>query len=209
MRLATLAWRGLGARPLRTALTAAGVALGVAIVAATLIANQAATETVERAARELFGRSDIRVRAFAEAGLTPRAVTTLASLPDVDAIAPVAEREVTASTAPGPDEKVFSLLLIGVDPSAEARVRSYDLADGVFLSADSPTDVLVNATFAAENGLKEGDQLLLSGRREEMPPLRIVGLLNDIGFGALEQGEVAVLARDTLARSLLVPAPTR
>jgi putative ABC transport system permease protein len=209
MRLATLAWRGLGARPLRTALTAAGVALGVAIVAATLIANQAATETVERAARELFGRSDIRVRAFAEAGLTPRAVTTLASLPGVDAIAPVAEREVTASTVPGPDEKVFSLLLVGVDPVAEAKVRSYDLADGVFLSADSPTDVLVNATFAAENGLKEGDQLLLSGRREEMPPLRIVGLLNDIGFGALEQGEVAVLARDTLDRSFLVPAPTR
>ncbi|HEX5395699.1 MAG TPA: FtsX-like permease family protein [Candidatus Limnocylindria bacterium] len=209
MRLATLAWRGLGARPLRTALTAAGVALGVAIVGATLIANQAATETVERAARELFGRSDIRVRAFAEAGLTPRAVTTLASLPGVDAIAPVAEREVTASTVPGPDEKVFSLLLVGVDPVAEARVRSYDLADGVFLSADSPTDVLVNATFAAENGLKEGDQLLLSGRREEMPPLRIVGLLNDIGFGALEQGEVAVLARDTLDRSFLVPAPTR
>ena len=209
MRLATLAWRGLSARPLRTALTAAGVALGVAIVAATLIANQAATETVERAASELFGQADLRVRAFAEAGLTPRAVTTLASLPGVEAIAPVAEREVTASTAPGPDEKVFSLLLIGVDPSAEARVRSYDLADGVFLSADSPTDVLVNAAFAAENGLKEGDQMLLSGSREEMPPLRVVGLLNDVGFGALDQGEVAVMARDTLDRSFLVPAPTR
>ena len=37
MRLATIAWRGLLARPLRTALAVIGVALGVAVVAATVI----------------------------------------------------------------------------------------------------------------------------------------------------------------------------
>ncbi len=209
MRLGTLAWRGLSARPLRTALTAIGIALGVAIVAATLIANQAATETVERAARELFGRADLRVRAFDDAGLTPRAVSSLASLPGVQATAPVAERQVTASTAPGPDERVFSLLVIGVDPVAERSVRSYELLDGVFLSADSPTDVLVNATFAAEHGLKQGDELRLSGRRETVAPLRIVGLLDDVGFGALAQGAVAVMSRAALDQTFLVPAPTR
>ena len=83
MRLSALAWRGLAARPLRTALTILGVALGVAIVPATLVANQASTEAVERAARELFGRADLRVRAFSDAGLTARAVTTLRGLPGV------------------------------------------------------------------------------------------------------------------------------
>jgi hypothetical protein len=41
MRLATIAWRGLLARPLRTALAATGIALGVAVVTATIIAGSA------------------------------------------------------------------------------------------------------------------------------------------------------------------------
>ena len=64
MRLGSLAWRSLLARPLRTALTVAGVALGVAIIAAALIAGQAATEAVRRAAQELYGSAQLRVRAF-------------------------------------------------------------------------------------------------------------------------------------------------
>ena len=40
MRLATIAWRGLLARPLRTALAVIGVALGVAVVAATVITDR-------------------------------------------------------------------------------------------------------------------------------------------------------------------------
>jgi putative ABC transport system permease protein len=209
MQLSGLAWRALSARPLRTALTAAGVALGVAIMAATLIANQAADQTVERAARELFGRAELRVRAFDDSGLTPRAISAIATLPGVDAVAPVAERQVTASTAPGPNERVFSLMMIGVDPTAERAVRTYDLVDGVFLSPDSATDVLVNAQFAADHGLAEGDELRLSGRGSDVAPLRIVGLLDDVGFGALSQGEVAVMSRDALDRTFEVPAPTR
>jgi putative ABC transport system permease protein len=209
MQLSALAWRALSARPLRTALTAAGVALGVAIVAATLITNQAADQTVARAARELFGRAELRVRAFDDSGLTPRAISAISTLAGVDAVAPVAERQVTASTAPGPNERVFSLLLIGVDPAAEGAVRTYDLVDGVFLSPDSPTDVLVNAQFAADHGLAEGDELRLSGREPEVAPLRIVGLLENVGFGALGQGEVAVMSRDALDRTFEVPAPTR
>ncbi|HET8571042.1 MAG TPA: FtsX-like permease family protein [Candidatus Limnocylindria bacterium] len=209
MQLSALAWRTLSARPMRTALTAAGVALGVAIVAATLITNEAADQTVERAARELFGRAELRVRAFDDAGLTPRALSAISTLPGVDAVAPVAERQVTASTAPGPNERVFSLTIIGVDPAAERAVRTYDLVDGVFLSPDNPTDVLLNAQFAADHGLAEGDELRLSGRGSDVAPLRIVGLLDDVGFGALAQGEVAVMSRDALDRTFEVPAPTR
>src|SRR5579859_3483054 len=112
MRLSALAWRGLVARPLRTTLTVLGVALGVAIVAATLVANQASTEAVERAARELLGRADLRVRAFSDSGLTPRAVTALRSLPGVSASAAISERQLQMSTLPGPDEQVFDAMLV-------------------------------------------------------------------------------------------------
>ncbi len=208
MRLSTLAWRGLAARPLRTALTAAGVALGVAIVAATLIANQASSEAVSRAALELFGRAELRVRAFDEGGLTPRAVSNLATLPGVTASAPVAERQLTVSSQPEAGV-VTSMLVIGVDPVAEKRVRSYDLLEGVFLSPTSPSDVLVNATWAADHGLGEGSELLLTGHQPDAPPLRIVGLLRDVGFGALAQGSVLVMSRQALDDAFQLPSPVR
>ena len=187
MRLSAIAWRGLAARPLRTALTAAGVALGVAVIAATLMASQAATEAVRRAAQELFGSAQLRVRAFETDGFTPRTVAALRMIsPAVQSAAAVSEeRGRSVTTTPGPDEKVFTLLLIGVDPEDEARVRSYELVAGTFLDPADPTGVLVNASWARENDLEIGDKLLLNGRRGGVPANRIVGLLGDAGFGAL------------------------
>src|SRR2546427_11800710 len=115
MRLSALAWRGLLARPLRSALTILGIALGVGIITATLVANQAATETVQRAAQELFGKATIRVRAFSDAGLTPRAVTTLRRLPGVSAAAAVSGRRPGVTPLPRPPEQGFNLLASGVD----------------------------------------------------------------------------------------------
>lgn len=209
MRLATLAWRGLAARRLRTALTVIGVALGVALVTGTLLANQAASEAVKQAAAEILGRAELRVRAFDPAGFTPRAVTALRRIPGVLDAAAVAQRRLTASTQPGPDERVFSLLFAyAVDPEDELSVRTYDIVEGRFLTADGPYDAVVNAAWASRNGLALGDELLLTGRREGIPALRIVGLLGDLGVGALEQGNILVLNRATLDGAFLVPAPT-
>jgi len=208
MRLATLAWRGLTARRLRTTLTIAGVALGVALVAGTLLTNQAASEAVDRAAREILGRAELRVRAFDPAGFTPRTVSALRRIPGVLQAAAVAERRIPISTLPGPDEIVFDpLLAFGVDPVDEAAVRTYDLEAGTFLSADQPGDVLVNAAWASRYGLGVGDGLELVGARAGIPPLRIVGLLGDLGVGALQQGNVIVLNRATLNDAFEVPAP--
>src|SRR5205823_12499507 len=102
MRLSALAWRGLLARPLRTSLTILGVALGVGIITATLVANQAATETVQRAAQEQLGKATIRARAFSDAGRTPRAVTTLRRLPGVPAAAAASVRRLLLTTLPDP-----------------------------------------------------------------------------------------------------------
>ncbi len=208
MHLAALAWRGLVARRLRTGLTIIGVALGVAVVAGTLLANQAASEAVERAAAQLMGSAELRVRAFDPVGFSPRAVTTLRQIPGVLGAAAVAERRLTVSTSPGPDEQVFSLLLvIGVDAKDEAQIRTYDLEAGAFVELDSPNDALVNAAWARANGLVLGDQLILTGHREDVQPLRIVGLLGDLGIGALSQGNVLVMHRSTLATAFDEPAP--
>ena len=209
MRLATIAWRGLLARPLRTALAVIGVALGVAVVAATIITSAASDAALRSATVDLLGSADVRLRAFEETGFTPRAVQALRAIPEIRTAAPVSERRLIVHTEPGDDEQVFSLVTIGIDPDVDGRVRETRLTSGVQLSTDSPTDALVAASWAARHGLGLGDELRLDGRREGVPPLRIIGLMADTGFAALERGEVLVVSRSTLDESFEVPAPIR
>lgn len=209
MRLATLAWRSLLARPLRSALAAIGIALGVAVVTATAITSASADAALQGATADLLGRADVRLRAFADAGFTPRAVQALRSSPDVVALAPVSERRLVAYTDPGPDERVFSLVVYGIDADADAAIREPSLVAGVPLSPDGSADALVAASWASRNGLELGDAIRLDGRREGLPPLRIVGLMADTGFAALEGGEIVVISRSTLDESFSVPAPIR
>ena len=54
-----LAWRGLRARPLRTGLTVAGVALGVAVLFAGLATNAGIEAAVDRAVSTLVGQADL------------------------------------------------------------------------------------------------------------------------------------------------------
>jgi putative ABC transport system permease protein len=211
MRLTALAWRGLAARPLRTVLTVLGIGLGVAIIAGTLVASQASADAVQRAAAELFGRAQLRVRAFADTGFTPRGITTLRRVAGVEAAAAVAQRRLTLTTDPGPHEQVFSsMLVIGVDPQDEELVRTYRLTAGRFLSGDTENEILVNARWAGDHGLGVGDHLWLGGDLRNGgagAALTIVGLMDDTGFGALAFGQVAVLPRGILDSALAIPAP--
>jgi putative ABC transport system permease protein len=119
------------------------------------------------------------------------------------------ERGRSVLTAPGPDEKVFTLLVIGVEPDNEAEIRTYELAAGTFLDPTDPTGVLVNAAWARDNGLALGDELRLNFRRPEVPSNHIVGLLADSGFGALGSGSVVVFQRSFLAGAFVDPVPVR
>ncbi len=209
MRLASIAWRGLLARPLRTALAVIGVGLGVAVVTATIITSAASDAALRSATADLLGAADVRLRAFDDNGFTPRTVQALRAIPEVITAAPVSERRLVVHTAPGDDEQVFSLQVIGIDPDVDSRIRQPSLTAGVGLSPDSPTDALVAESWATRNGLRLGDELRLDGRRAGLPPLRIIGLMADTGFAALGRGDVMVVSRSTLDDSFEVPAPIR
>jgi putative ABC transport system permease protein len=209
MRLASIAWRGLLARPLRTALATLGVALGVAVVTATFVTGAASEQALRGATAELLGAADVRFRAFDEAGFRPRTVQATRALPEVLAVAPVAERRLTVSTGPGADEEVFGLTVYGIDPDADAAVRPASLVAGRALAADSVTDALVPASWAARHRVDLGDELLLNGRRPGFPSLEVVGLLADRGLAATAAGEVLVMNRSALDDAFEVPAPIR
>jgi putative ABC transport system permease protein len=209
MRLATIAWRGLLARPLRTALTTAGIALGVAVTMATIIVGSASEQALASATADLLGRADVRLRAFAEEGFGPRTLQSLRGLTGVEAAAPVSERRLTVSTTPGAGERVFTVLVLGIDPAVDDLVRDPALVAGVSVSADSPTDAVVPASWGSRNGVELGDELLLTGRRAGTRPLRIVGLAADTGLAAIEGGEVIIASRETLDAAFEVPSPVR
>jgi putative ABC transport system permease protein len=209
MRLSSLAWRGLMARPLRTALAMAGVALGVAVVTATIVTGSSSQQALRSATADLLGAADVRLRAFDDAGFQPRTLQAIRALPQVETAAPVSERRLLVSTAPGENEQVFTLLVLGLDPEVDVDIRPPRVVEGVPLSANSPTDALVTASWAARQGLGLGDELLLGGRREGMPALRIIGLVPDTGLAALDGGEVLIMSRATLDDAFEVPAPIR
>lgn len=209
MRLASIAWRGLLARPLRTALAVIGIALGVAVVTATIITGASSEQALRGATVDLLGTADVRLRAFDDVGFSPRAVQAVRALPDVRAAAPVAERRLTVSTVPGDNERVFTLLVLGIDADTDAAIRSPNVVAGVPLSATATDGVLAPRAWAERNGLGVGDELLLAGRRQGIGALTIVGLIADSGLGALEGGDVLVMSRAALDGAFEIPAPIR
>jgi putative ABC transport system permease protein len=209
MRLASIAWRGLLARPLRTGLAMAGVALGVAVLTATIITGSASQQALRGATADLLGSADVRLRAFADAGFQPRTLQALRALPEAAVAAPVSERQLLVSTVPGDNDQVFTLLVLGIDPAIDADVRPPEMAAGTPLSADDADEALVPESWAARHDLGVGDELLLGGRREDMGPVRIVGLLRDSGMAALNAGDVLVMPRGTLDAAYEVAAPIR
>jgi hypothetical protein len=59
MGLDRLAWRTIAARPLRSFLTILGIALGVAVLSASLTLGAALDQAVARTVRDMVGRADL------------------------------------------------------------------------------------------------------------------------------------------------------
>ena len=207
MRFSAIAWRGLTARPLRSLLTASGVALGVAVVMATLIANQASAESIDRAARSSFGAADLRVRAFESDGLSNASLDTIRRIPGVERTGVVTERRLLMTTLPGEGEQVFNLLVVAVDPEDEDALREHALARGEFLSTEFAGELVLSAEWASENGVAVGDSLLLTGAAPGTPALEVVGLLEDRMVVASSDAAAAFVSRTTLEVAFDTPAP--
>ena len=77
MGLDRLAWRAVAARPLRSLLTIVGIALGIAVLSASLTLGAALDQAVDRTVRDLVGRADLRVSGFLETGLSEMSVATI------------------------------------------------------------------------------------------------------------------------------------
>ena len=142
-----LAWRGLRARPLRTALTTVGVSLGVAVLYAGLATNAGIGAAVDRAVGTMVGRADLRIAAFGETGLSDETRAAVAAVPGVEVAAPSFERRTYLGTGLfGPGPLPAPITLVGIDPVLEPRIHDLALASGSPLEPGDDPAALVSAT---------------------------------------------------------------
>ena len=176
--LASLAWRSLAARRLRTILTVLGVALGVAVFFATQTTNATLDAAVDTTVTQLVGRADLRVEAFAEAGLSAGSLDAIRKTPGVRDVAPTLERRTFLVTDVGPSGDPVTVL--GIDPATDRSIRDTTLVRGVDLAPDTQRSVLVTEALARDRGLDLGSIVTFYGTGAPID-FRVIGIVEGDG----------------------------
>lgn len=179
MRLTRLAWRTIAARPLRSLLTILGIALGVAVLSASLTLGGALDAAVDRTVREMVGRADLRVSGFLETGLSDASVTTVTSAPGVLDATPVIEHRTFPAGSPS-GNPADAVTILGIEPGSYARLHDLQIVTGAGLDKPGEPVALVTEQLAASDGYTVGSRLSLLGAGG-LTELRVVGILP--GFG--------------------------
>jgi putative ABC transport system permease protein len=176
MSLTGLAFRSLRARPLRAVLSGLGVALGVAVLFAGLATNAGVEASVSSTVRDLVGRADLRVAAFAETGLSPATVQTIAGTPGVVVVAPALERRVYL--APGEVGTALPppVTVLGIDPAVDAKLHDLALVAGSALRDETEHSALITERMATQDGLGLGSPLTMQSAGDPIT-YRVVGIL--------------------------------
>jgi putative ABC transport system permease protein len=190
-RLSSLAWRSLGSRKLRTFLTVAGIALGVAVLFASLSAGATMDAAVDRAAADEMGHADLRVAALEERGLSQATIDAISGTTGVAIAAPALERQtyLSASLNQSPSDRLPPpVTVLGIDPVLEPQLHDMPLASGVLLTAGDTHSALITQTLADQERLAVGGTISLNGTAGAGPQAyRIVGIVT--GNGPLPEAE--------------------
>jgi len=178
--LTRYAWRSLAARPARSLLTTLGIALGVGLLVAALAVNAGLDASVAQTVASLTGRSDLRVSAFAETGLSVATLDKLAAVPGVALTAPAIERRSYLSSDPGRPTSSLPVTVLGIDPAREPRIRDLTLGTGAALTDDNAAEALVTEQVAKTHGLALGSKLAILGAGAPVH-VTVVGILAGAG----------------------------
>jgi putative ABC transport system permease protein len=209
--LHALAWRSLRARPLRTALSTIGVALGVAVLFAGLTTNAGIEAAIDRTVASLLGRADVRVATFGESGLSAITVREISGTPGVAAMAPALERRtyLGADTAEPTDTLPPPVTVVGIDPAAEAALHDMPMLAGAALAPGGAVDgALVSDRLATDDGLAVGSEITLLGPDDPVT-LRVVGILAADGPWSATDGRAVVVPLEVAQTVFDVSTVTR
>jgi len=178
---------------LRSALTVAGIALGVAVFVAVHAANRSIFSAFQQTVNQIAGATQLQVSA-GEFGFPEEILEKVQATPGVRVAVPVIE----AAVDTGLDGQ-GNLLILAVDMTGDRSLRDYDLESGdeaviddplVFLA--QPDSLMVTREFAERNGLEVNSRLPLVTM--EGPKQFVVrGIMKPGGFGKAFGGNLAVM----------------
>jgi putative ABC transport system permease protein len=196
-RISSLAWRSLGARKMRSLLTSAGIALGVAVLFASLSAGATMDAAVDKAAADEMGHADLRVGALEESGLSRETVAIIDGLAGASIAAPALERKTYLSVSPNQTATAKlppPVTVLGIDPVLEPQLHDMPLVSGRLLGAGDMQSALVTQTLANQEGYALGDSITLNGTVAAGPqPFKIIGILSGDGSVADAGGRLVLM----------------
>jgi putative ABC transport system permease protein len=191
--LRLISWPYFRKHLLRTALTTAGIVLGVAVFVGMQAANQsvlaAFTQTVDRIA----GKTALQVTA-GDAGFNEDVLEKVQGASTVLVAVPVIEAVVDSKIA-----GQGNLLVLGIDMTGDRSLREYDLESGeaaviddplVFLA--QPDSLMLSKQFADRNHLATGDRLPL-GTAEGDKVFVVRGIMKPSGLASAFGGNLAIM----------------
>ncbi len=178
---------------LRTAITLAGITLGVAVFVAMYMTNRAILTSFRRTVDQIAGATQLQVSA-GDFGFEEKVLEQVQAVPEVRVAVPAIEAVADTGIQGQGD-----LLILGVDMTGDRSLRDYDLESGeeeiiddplIFLA--QPDSIIVTREFAQRNSLAVNSRLPLltmEGRKEFV----VRGIMGSKGFGRAFGGNVAVM----------------
>ena len=191
--LRLVSWPYLRKHVLRTALTVAGIVLGVAVFVGMRAANQSVLSAFDHTVDRIAGKTELQVTA-GETGFSEDVLERVQGARSVRVAVPVVEAVV--------DSKLRgqgSLLVLGVDMTGDRSLRDYELDAGdeaviddplVFLA--QPDSLIVSREFADKNGFGVNSRVSLGtalGQRQ----FTVRGVMKSSGLTSAFGGNLAIM----------------
>jgi putative ABC transport system permease protein len=191
--LRLISWPYFRKHVLRTALTTAGIVLGVAVFVGMHTANQSVLFAFSRTVERIAGKTELQVSA-GETGFDEEVLEKVQSAATVRVAVPVIEAVVDSRM-----QGQGNLLVLGIDMTGDRSLRDYDLDDGgdaviddplIFLA--QPDSLIVAKEFADRNRLGIGAKLAL-GTVEGDKPFTVRGVMKSSGLTSAFGGNLAIM----------------
>jgi putative ABC transport system permease protein len=191
--LRLISWPYFRKHVLRTALTTAGIVLGVAVFVGMHTANQSVLFAFSRTVDRIAGKTELQVSA-GETGFDEEVLEKVQSASTVRIAVPVIEAVVDSNiTGQG------NVLVLGIDMTGDRSLRDYDLDSGdeaviddplVFLA--QPDSIILSKEFADKNQIAVGGRLAL-GTVEGQKQFTVRGVMKSSGLTSAFGGNIAIM----------------
>ncbi|HXI29102.1 MAG TPA: FtsX-like permease family protein [Vicinamibacterales bacterium] len=191
--LRLISWPYFRKHVLRTALTTAGIVLGVAVFVGMHTANQSVLFAFSHTVDRIAGKTELQVTA-GEPGFDEEILENVQGASTVRVAVPVIEAVVDSKL-----KGQGNLLVLGIDMTGDRSLRDYDLESGddaviddplVFLA--QPDSIILSKEFADRNGIAVGGRLAL-GTVDGDRQFTVRGVMRSTGLTSAFGGNLAIM----------------